>query len=124
MGIGRHGQALPLHPRVEHPQDEVKDAIIAQFALRSPLGHREVRQDKCSELRFGELDRNRRRCRLCCCYAHHARTSYEAYCRVLENQIASYPTMAWEHLQNSQPVKAFAKLRQLPQSAELAELAR
>ena len=33
-----NGQALPLHPRVEDPQDEIKDAIIAQFALRSPLG--------------------------------------------------------------------------------------
>ena len=50
MGICRHGQALPLHPRVEQPQDEVKDAIIAQFALRSPLRQREVRQDKCGEL--------------------------------------------------------------------------
>ena len=43
MGICRHGQALPLHPRIEHPQDEVKDAIIAQFALRTAPGHREVR---------------------------------------------------------------------------------
>ena len=43
MGIGRHGQALPLHARVEDPQDEVKDAMIAQFTLRSPLGQREVR---------------------------------------------------------------------------------
>jgi hypothetical protein len=33
-----NGQALPLHPGVEQPQDEVKDAIIAQFALRAPLG--------------------------------------------------------------------------------------
>jgi hypothetical protein len=38
MGIGRHGQALPLHPGVEHPQDEVKNPVIAQFALRPPLG--------------------------------------------------------------------------------------
>jgi len=30
LGIGRHGQALPLHPRVEHPQDEIKDAIISR----------------------------------------------------------------------------------------------
>src|SRR5215468_3668890 len=59
-----NGQALPLHPGVEHPQDEVKDAIIAQFALRSTLGHREVWrevwQDKCAELWFGKLDGNRR----------------------------------------------------------------
>src|SRR5262247_4721824 len=58
-----NGQALPLHPGVEHSQDEVKDAIIAQFALWSPLGHREVWQDKCGELVLRELDRNRRRCR-------------------------------------------------------------
>src|SRR5438876_8984062 len=67
-----NGQALPLHPGVEHPQDEVKDAIIAQFALRSPLGHGEVRQDKCGELGFRELDRNRRGCKLWCSSAHHA----------------------------------------------------
>ena len=38
LGVLWYGQALPLHPGVEHPQDEVKDAIIAQFALRSTLG--------------------------------------------------------------------------------------
>jgi len=38
LGVFRHGQTLPLHPGVEHPQDEVKDPVIAQFALRSPLG--------------------------------------------------------------------------------------
>jgi len=38
-----NGQALPLHPGIKHPQNEVEDAVIAQFALRSPLGHREVR---------------------------------------------------------------------------------
>jgi len=43
VGVLWYGQALPLHPRVEHPQDEVKDPVIAQFALRSPLGHGEVR---------------------------------------------------------------------------------
>src|SRR4029450_895490 len=65
-----NGQALPLHSGVEHPQDEVKDAIIAQFALRSPLGHREVWQEKCGALRFGELDGNGRRYRLGCRGAH------------------------------------------------------
>ena len=50
--------------------DEVKDPVIAQFALWTTLGHREVRQDKCLELRFGELNRNRCRYRLwCCCTA-------------------------------------------------------
>ena len=43
VGVFRHGQALPLHPRIENPEDEVKDAIIALFALRSTFGHREVR---------------------------------------------------------------------------------
>jgi hypothetical protein len=42
-GICRDGQALPLHPRIEDPQDEVKDATIAQCALWTSLGHREVR---------------------------------------------------------------------------------
>jgi hypothetical protein len=45
LRIVRDRQALPLHPGVEHPQDEVKDAMRAQFTLRSTLGHREVRQD-------------------------------------------------------------------------------
>src|SRR5262249_43551681 len=104
LGVCRYGQALPLHPGVEHSEDEVKDAIIAQFALGTPLGHREVRQEKCSELGFRELDGNRRRCRLCYRYAHHARTSCAGYCNVLENQIPSNPTRGWEHLQNSQPL--------------------
>jgi len=38
LGVVRHGQTLPLHPGVEHPQDEVKDAVIAQFALGTALG--------------------------------------------------------------------------------------
>ena len=43
LGIVRHGQTLPLHAGVEDPQDEIEDAIIAQFALGTALGHREVR---------------------------------------------------------------------------------
>ena len=42
-GVGRHGETLPLHARVEAPQDKVEDTVIAQFALRSTLRHREVR---------------------------------------------------------------------------------
>lgn len=38
VGVVWYGQALPLHPRVEHPEDEVKDSVIAQFALWSALG--------------------------------------------------------------------------------------
>ena len=33
IGVCRDGQALPLHARIQKPQDEVKDTIIAQFAL-------------------------------------------------------------------------------------------
>src|SRR5262249_20600600 len=43
IGLCRDGQALPLHARIQDPQDEVEDAVIAQFALRSTLGPREVR---------------------------------------------------------------------------------
>ena len=76
-GVCRYGQALPLHARVEPPEDQVKDAVIAQFALWPALGHREVRQEKCAELGFGELDRDRRRCRLCCRCIHRGRASCE-----------------------------------------------
>ena len=31
IGVCRNGQALPLHPRIQDPQDEVKNAVIAQF---------------------------------------------------------------------------------------------
>src|SRR5208283_1233435 len=54
-------QALPLHACVEHPQDEVEDAMIAEFTPRPPPGHRQVRKDKCDELWLGELNGNRRR---------------------------------------------------------------
>jgi len=77
MGICRHGPALPWHPGVEHPQDEVKDAIIAQFARGTALGHREVRQDPGGERRCGELDGNWRRYRLWGWGAHSAMASCE-----------------------------------------------
>ena len=32
--------ALPLHTRVEDPQDQIEHAVVAQFALRSTHGHR------------------------------------------------------------------------------------
>ena len=38
-GVCWHGQALPLPPGLEDSQDEVKDAIIAQFALWTALRH-------------------------------------------------------------------------------------
>ena len=43
LGVCGEGEALPLHPGIEHPSDEVKDALIAQFALGPTLGHGEVR---------------------------------------------------------------------------------
>src|SRR4051794_22477656 len=79
IGVCWHGQALPLHPGIEDPQDEVKDAIIAQFALWTALGHREVRQEKCLELRFGELHWNRCRYRLWCRGAHRAMASWQEW---------------------------------------------
>jgi hypothetical protein len=48
--------------------------------LRAPYfypDHREVRQDKYVELWFGELDRNRCRCRLLCRGAHRVMASWE-----------------------------------------------
>src|SRR3989442_1301516 len=77
LGIVRHRQTLPLHSGVAPPQDEVQDPIRAQFALWTALGHREVRQEKCLELGFRELDRNRRRCRLWCSSAHQAMASWK-----------------------------------------------
>ncbi len=65
MGVCRYGQAFPLHARVEHPQDQVEDAMIAEFTLGSALRHGEVREDKLLELRGGELHGNWRRCGLC-----------------------------------------------------------
>jgi len=75
VGVFRYRQALPLHARIQDPQDKVKDLIRAQCALWAPLGHGEVRQEKCLELRFGQLDRNRRRYRLLYRGAHHAMAS-------------------------------------------------
>src|SRR5215813_2738941 len=90
--VCRHRQALPLHPSIEHPQDEVKDPVIAQFALWTTLGHREVRQDKCLELGFRELDRNRRRYRRGCRSAHHAIASCEEGGGALDTRITSETT--------------------------------
>jgi hypothetical protein len=45
--------------------------------LPSALGQREVRQDKCLELWFSELDRNRRRCRLWGNSTQHAMALWE-----------------------------------------------
>ena len=70
IGCPGHRQALPLHACVEYPQDKVEDAMIAEFALRSTPGRRQVRGDKRGELRFGELNGNRRRSWAFCHIAH------------------------------------------------------
>src|SRR5208337_1267925 len=70
--------ALPLHTRVEYPQDQIEDAVIAQFAFRPTPGHREVREDKCDELRLGELNGNRSCGGAFCHIAHPEMTSGEA----------------------------------------------
>ena len=57
----RHGQALPLHIRIEHLQDQIEDAVIAEFAFPPAPGHRQMREDKCDKLRLGKLNRNGRR---------------------------------------------------------------
>ena len=70
--------ALPLHTRIEDPQDQIEDAVVAQFALRSTHGHREVREDKCDELRPGQLHGNRCRGAVFCHIAHPGTASPEA----------------------------------------------
>jgi hypothetical protein len=62
IAVFGHGQTLPLHARIEHPQDEVEEAMIAEFAPGSTLGHGKVGQDKFVELGFGELHGNGCRC--------------------------------------------------------------
>src|SRR6266850_2168770 len=37
LGAFGYRQALPLHPHIEHSQNEIKEAMIAQFALRTPV---------------------------------------------------------------------------------------
>ena len=43
LAVFGHGQTLPLHAGIEEPQNEVKDLVIAEFALGAALGHGEVR---------------------------------------------------------------------------------
>src|ERR1700733_15269504 len=42
--IARRGywHALPLHTRIEDPQNQIENAVIPQFAFRPAHGHREV----------------------------------------------------------------------------------
>jgi len=57
VGVFGHGQTLPWHARVAHPYDEVEEAMIAEFALGSALGHGEVREDKFMETRLLQVGR-------------------------------------------------------------------
>jgi hypothetical protein len=80
-GSARGGRGNPVpyrHTRVEDPQDQIEDAVIAQFALRPPQRHREVREDKCDELRPGQLHGNRCRGAEFCHIAHPGTASPEA----------------------------------------------
>jgi hypothetical protein len=94
LGVLRDWQALPLHPRIEYPQDEVKETMIAEFTLRTPLGHREVREDKFGELRFGELDGNRRGYSVFCSCARGSLASCAACGLYLLNQVSPNTTIA------------------------------
>jgi hypothetical protein len=38
-----------LHTRIEDPQDQIEDAMIAEFAFRPASRHREVGEDKCDD---------------------------------------------------------------------------
>src|SRR5271156_5591274 len=62
--------ALPLHTRIEDPQDQIENPMIAQFTFRPAPGHRKVWEDKCDELRTGELHGNWRRGLALCHIAH------------------------------------------------------
>jgi hypothetical protein len=78
-GTFRDWQALPRHPRIQHPQNEVKEAMIADFAPRTAPGHREVREDKCGELGFRQLHRDGHCVRIFGSCAHQMRASCEEF---------------------------------------------
>src|SRR5208283_1141042 len=88
-------QALPLHACVEHPQNEVEDAMIAEFTPRPPPGHRQVRKDKCDELWLGELNGNRRRRWTFGHIAHRKWLDDKHEQLTSESPIGSYNTMGY-----------------------------
>src|ERR1700676_2835125 len=94
IAIPGHWQALPLHARIEHSQDEVEDAMIAELAHRPPPGHRQVREDKCDELRLGELNGNRRRRWSFGHIAHRKRLDEKKERPPTEGQITPWNTMS------------------------------
>src|SRR5208283_2219698 len=84
-----------LHACVEHPQDEVEDAMIAEFTPRPPPGHRQVRKDKCDELWLGELNGNRRRRWTFGHIAHRKWLDDKHEQLTSESPISSYNTMGY-----------------------------
>src|SRR5271157_848160 len=95
VGCPWNRQALPLHACVEHPQDEVEDAMIAEFTPRPPPGHRQVRKDKCDELWLGELNGNRRRRWTFGHIAHRKWLDDKHEQLTSESPIGSYNTMGY-----------------------------
>jgi hypothetical protein len=77
MGVLRHRQALPLHPSLEDPENEVEGTMIAECASGSARGHREVRQDNLMKLGVRKLDGNGRGCGLFCQCGHGVMASLE-----------------------------------------------
>jgi len=80
VSVFGHGQALPLHARIQSPAEEGEDAMVAAFAPGAPLGQGEVREEKLRELRGGEWDRNRWGGRLFWHCGHHQWASCEDGC--------------------------------------------
>jgi len=84
-----------LHTCVEYPQDKVEDAMIAEFALRSTPGRRQVRGDKCGELRLGELNGNRRRSWAFCHITHRKWVDEKPERSSPESLIVAYNTKGY-----------------------------
>jgi hypothetical protein len=94
LGVLRDWPAVPLPPRLEYPQDAVQETLIAEFTLRTPLRHREVREDQFGDLRFGELDGNRRGYSVFCSCAHGSLASWAACGLYLLNRVSPNTTIA------------------------------
>src|SRR5580704_17376570 len=95
IGCPGHRQALRLHACVEYPEDKVEDAMIAEFARRSTPGRRQVRGDKCGELRLGELNGNRRRSWAFCHIPHRKWVDERPERSSPESLIVAYSTKGY-----------------------------
>jgi hypothetical protein len=69
--------------------------MIAEFALRSTPGRRQVRGDKCGELRLGELNGNRRRSWAFCHIAHRKWVDEKPERSSPESLIVAYSTKGY-----------------------------